>query len=338
MSNRQTNIAVDAMGGENSPFKTLKGSEIFFNKHQENTKLFFFGDKEKILSEINKNNLNLKKFEIIDCVNNVQDEDTANVILRYRKQSSIYKGLEFVKNNQLSGFVSAGNTAAIMILSRLIIGMIDGIDRPAICSLVPNKKSYSIMLDLGANVNVNSDNLFQFALMGYSYFSIINKDKIPSIGILNIGTENNKGLEFLQEAADKISNSFLRENFIGFIEPNKITSGICDIIISDGYTGNIMLKSAEGISNFITSNLKDIFGKSLKNKLAFLLLKNDLAKLKDNVNPDKYNGATLIGLNGISIKSHGSASPYAFSCALNQCYKFINNNLNKKIINNFKNL
>ena len=128
------------------------------------------------------------------------------------------------------------------------------------------------MLDLGANVLVSGSNLFQFALMGFCYYSIINKKNKPKIGILNIGTENNKGLEFLQEAADLIVSSFLKEYFIGFIEPNKITSGDCDIIISDGYTGNIMLKSAEGISNFITSNLKDIFFKSLKNKIAYKLI------------------------------------------------------------------
>ena len=154
-----------------------------------------------------------------------------------------------------------------MILSRLLIGMIEGIDRPAICSLVPNRKNYSIMLDLGANVSVTPSNLLQFAIMGYCYFQSINKNSKPKIGILNIGTENNKGLEFLQDASDLISKSFLSKYFIGFIEPNKITSGDCDIIISDGYTGNIMLKSAEGISQFITSNLKSIFSKSLQNKL-----------------------------------------------------------------------
>ncbi len=225
-----------------------------------------------------------------------------------------------------------------MILSRLLIGMIKGIDRPAICSLVPNQKNYSIMLDLGANVTVTPTNLFQFAIMGYCYFSTINQNKKPRIGILNIGTENNKGLEFLQDASELISSSFLKEYFIGFIEPNKITSGDCDIIISDGYTGNIMLKSAEGISDFITSNLRTMFNKSFTNKVAYKLVEKDLILLKDQVNPEKYNGATLIGLNGISIKSHGSASPIAFSYALKQCYNFIINGLNNNINNLIKDL
>ncbi len=337
MSDRQFTIAIDAMGGENSPLKVLKGSELFL-KNRDDVNLIFFGNKDIIIKIIEQNNIKLKNYEIINTNENVLDDDNANTILRSRKNSSIYKGLEYIKNKNNCGFVSAGNTAAIMILSRLILGMIAGIDRPAICSLIPNKKNYSIMLDLGANVNVDSSNLFQFALMGYCYYSIIKKNNNPRIGILNIGTENNKGLEFLQDADELISNSFLKDYYIGFIEPNKITTGDCDIIISDGYTGNIMLKSAEGISDFIISNLRNIFTKSFVNKIAYKILESDLKKLRELVNPEIYNGATLIGLNGISIKSHGNASAFAFSCAINQCYNFMNNNLNEKIIKSVTNI
>ena len=337
MSEGQIEIAIDAMGGEDSPYKVLKGVEIFLQK-EKNTKIVFFGNEVIINQNIRKHNLNLFNYEIVNTQDIISDEDSVNTILRSKKNSSIYKGLEFAKKNQNSGFVSSGSTAAIMVLSRLHMGMIKGIDRPAICSLVPNKKNYSIMLDLGANIIVSGSNLFQFALMGFCYFSIINKNTKPTIGILNIGTENNKGLEFLQEAADLILSSFLKEYFIGFIEPNKITSGDCDIIVSDGYTGNIMLKSAEGISNFITSNLRDIYKKSLINKISYKLIEKDLKKLRDQVNPDIYNGATLIGLNGISVKSHGNANPLAFSYALKQCHNFITNNLNKQIIKSIKNI
>tara|TARA_A100001011_G_scaffold370161_1_gene426191 strand:+ start:1993 stop:3006 length:1014 start_codon:yes stop_codon:yes gene_type:complete len=337
MSGRQVVIAVDAMGGEDSPYKVLKGVEIFL-QNEKNTKIFLFGNESLIKQNIQKNNLNIFNFEIVNTDDIILDEDSVNTILRSKKNSSIYKGLEFAKKNENSGFVSSGSTAAIMVLSRLHMGMIEGIDRPAICSLIPNKKNYSLMLDLGANVLVTGSNLFQFALMGFCYYSIINKNTKPKIGILNIGTENNKGLEFLQEAADLILASFLRDNFIGFIEPNKITSGDCDIIISDGYTGNIMLKSAEGISNFITSNLRDIFNKSLINKISYKFIEKDLRKLKDQVNPDIYNGATLIGLNGISVKSHGNANPIAFSYALKQCNNFITNDLNKQIIKSVRNI
>ena len=337
MSERQIEIAIDAMGGENSPYKVLKGTEIFL-KDEKKTNIVFFGDQDLINNTIQKNNLKIFNYKVVNTKEIILDEDNVNTILRSKKNSSIYKGLEYSKNKQNSGFVSSGSTAAIMVLSRLHMGMIKGIDRPAICSLVPNQKNYSLMLDLGANVMVSGSNLFQFALMGFCYYSIINKNSKPKIGILNIGTENNKGLEFLQEAADLILSSFLKDYFIGFIEPNKITSGNCDIIVSDGYTGNIMLKSAEGIANFITSSLRDIFNKSLINKISYKLIEKDLSILKNQVNPDIYNGATLIGLNGISVKSHGNANPIAFSYALKQCHNFISNDLNKQIIKSIKNI
>ncbi len=336
MSNLEITIAVDAMGGEGSPLKVLKGVEIFSNKNP-GVEIILFGNEAKINSSINSKNLKIQNFKIFATSDDVKDHDNANIILRSRKNSSIYKGLELIKNRNNLGFVSAGNTAALMILSRLHLGMITGIDRPAICSLIPNKNDYSIMLDLGANVSVTPNNLLQFAMMGYCYFSIINKKKQPKIGILNIGTENNKGLEFLQDAANLISKSYLKRYFIGFIEPNKITSGECDIIISDGYTGNIMLKSAEGISEYITSNLKDIFKKNYLNKLAYKLIEKDLIKFKNQINPEIYNGALLIGLNGISIKSHGNATSIGFFHALNKCKDFIENNLNRKIIDSINN-
>ena len=335
MSDRRITIAIDAMGGEDTPFKVLKGTEIF-QKNFSNTNILFFGNQELINKTISNRKLILENYKIIDCVENVKDNDNVNTILRSRKDSSIYKGLKYVKDNTDSGFVSAGNTAALMILSRLILGMIKGIDRPAICSKIPNKKSFSLMMDLGANVHVSAENLLQFALMGYAYFSIIDPKRKPKIGLVNIGTENNKGLEFLQEAHDLISKSYLKNDFLGFVEPNKITQGICDIILSDGYTGNIILKTAEGLSDFITNNLKNMFKKSIKNKLAYKILENDLKKFKNKIDPEEYNGATLLGINGISVKSHGSSSPYAFSCALNKCYDFISNDLNKKIEENFR--
>ena len=335
MSTRQITLAIDAMGGEHSPYKNLKGAEIF-SKNKPDVNLKLFGNKNIIEKTLLDNQIKINNYELIDCIENVTDEDNANTILRSRKDSSIYKALKYVKGNKDSGFVSAGNTAALMILSRLILGMIEGVDRPAICSNIPNKNSFSLMMDLGANVYVNADNLMQFALMGYAYFSIIDPKRKPKIGLINIGTENNKGLEFLQEAHNLLSNSFLKKDFLGFIEPNKITHGNCDIILSDGYTGNIILKTAEGLSDFITSNLKDVFKKSLINKLSYKFLEKDLKNFKNQIDPDEYNGATFLGINGISIKSHGGANPYAFSCALNKCYDFILNDLNKKIINNFK--
>ena len=338
MTNKKITLAVDAMGGDNSPFKSLKGVEIFKKKYQ-NVDLILFGNKKLILETIKSKKIQLSNYEIENTENNILNNDTPNIILRNKKESSIYKGLDYVKKNKYnSGFVSAGNTAAIMILSRLHLGMIEGIDRPAICSIIPNKLNFSTMLDLGANSIVSPKNLLQFALMGYCYHTIFKPQIVPKIAIINIGTEDNKGLEFLKEASDLISKTFLKKYFVGFIEPNMITSGNCDVFVCDGYTGNILLKTAEGMSSFITDNLKNVFQKSLKNKLAYGMLEKDLKIFKDQINPDKYNGATLIGVNGISIKSHGNASPYAFSFALEKCYNFIVNKINDKIRENFNNL
>ena len=335
MSVKKTTITVDLMGGENSPYKTLKGTEIFSSQNKD-IHLILLGDEKKIKDSIKANNININNYIIENTINNIKDIDTANTILRKRKDSSIFKGLSLVKDNKASGFVSAGNTAALMILSRSILGMVKGIDRPAICSIIPNKIDFSIILDLGANSSVVAKNLFDFALMGYCYHKILKPNIEPKLGIINIGTENNKGHEFLKEASEMINNSFLKKYFIGFIEPNKITDGICDIMISDGYTGNIMLKTAEGMSKFITDNLKDLFSNSFKNKLAYLILRKDLVSFRDQINPEKYNGATFIGVDGIAIKSHGSASPYAFSSALHRCLNFINNDINKKIRETYK--
>jgi len=336
MINNQITIVVDAMGGDNAPLKTIKGVEIFLSKNI-NTKIILLGDKNIITKNLSKKN-QLSNIEIIHTLDTVLEDDTASTIIRHRTNSSIGQGLDVIKNIKNSGFVSAGNTAALMILSRLKLGMIEGIDRPAICSVIPNKKDFSIMLDLGANVSVDAKNLLQFAVMGFCYHSILKPNKKPSIGLINIGTEDNKGLEFLREASELIQSSFLKDYFLGFIEPNKIASSECDIMISDGYTGNIMLKTAEGMSQFITNNLKEVFLKSFKNKFAFKILENDLKIFRDKINPDKYNGATFIGVNGTSFKSHGSASPYAFSCAIQNCFDFVKNKVNENIRENFKNI
>ena len=337
MTNNKITIVVDAMGGDGSPYKTLKGTEIFLSDYPS-VDIILVGNEKKIIDCISLNKLKIFNHKIFHTEENVLNDDTPSTILRNRKNSSIFKGLELIKDKKNFGFISAGNTAALMILSRLILGTIDGIDRPAICSIIPTENDFSIMLDLGANVSVDSKNLLQFAVMGYCYHSILKKNVNPKIGIINIGTENNKGYEFLQESSNMIQESFLKEYFIGFIEPNKITSGNCDILICDGYTGNIILKTAEGMSQFITQNLKKVFKKSLSNKIASAFLKKDLSEFKDEINPEKYNGATFIGVNGISIKSHGSATPYAFSCAINRCYDFIINDINEKIRLKFENI
>ena len=330
-------VSIDGMGGDKAPDMIIGGIELACIA-DSSVRYLLFGDQNKFKPLLELYPLAKQACEIRHTEEVVTMDDKPTIALRSGKNSSMRLAIDAVKHGEALAVVSAGNTGALMILSRLLLGMLEDIDRPAICSLIPNKKDFCIMLDLGANSTVVAKNLFQFALMGYSYHSLLKPNEKPKLGIVNIGTEDHKGLEFLKEAHDLISHSFLKDYFIGFVEPNKITSDICDIIISDGYTGNIILKTAEGLSGFITNNLKNVFNKSLKNKLSYKLIENDLKIFRDQINPDKYNGASLIGVNGISIKSHGSASPYAFSYALDKCYNLIKNNFNMKIRNNLTRL
>ena len=197
--------------------------------------------------------------------------------------------------------------------------------------MIPTLNSFCIMLDLGANKESNENQLLQFSIMGHAFAKIKNISN-PKVAILNIGTEEGKGKDYLQEASLLINNSFLRDNFIGYIEPDQITSGKADVIVTDGFTGNIALKTAEGLSNFIMNNFKKVFSKNIFNNIAYLILKNDLKKFSNTVNPTKYNGAMVLGLNGVVIKSHGRATPVAFAQALENCLEYVEKDINKRII------
>ena len=191
------------------------------------------------------------------------------------------------------------------------------------------------MLDLGANKESNENQLLQFSIMGHAFAKIKNISN-PKVAILNIGIEEGKGKEYLQEAFKLVSKSFLKNNFIGYIEPNQITLGKADVIVTDGFTGNIALKTAEGLSKFITDNFKKIFTKNIINNMAYLILRKDLIKFSNTINPTKYNGAVVLGLNGVVVKSHGNASPEAFAQALKNCLEFVKKDINKLIIEELK--
>ena len=332
MNENQITVVVDAMGGENSPEKTIKGCEIFLNNNS-NVKLIIFGKKTLI-----NNNFLDKYSEMINfvhCEEVILDDDKPSSTLRSKKESSLRKAIEFIKSKNHIGFVSAGNTGAVTVLSTIILGTLNNVKRPAFCSMIPTSKSFCIMLDLGANKDSNENQLLQFSIMGHA-FAKINNISSPKVAILNIGTEEGKGKGYLQEAFNLIDKSFLKNDFIGYIEPDQITSGKADVIVTDGFTGNIALKTAEGLSNFIIGNFKKIFTKSIINNIAYLILKRDLIKFSNIVNPIKYNGAMVLGLNGIVVKSHGSATPEAFAQALKNCLEFIKKDINKLIIEELK--
>ena len=332
MNQNHITIAIDAMGGDNSPTKVIKGCEIFL-KDNSNVNLIIFGDKNLLDNNFLKKNSEIVSF--IHCEEIILDNDKPSSILRSKKESSMRKAIEFIKSKNNIGFVSAGNTGAVTALSTILLGTLKNIKRPAFCSMIPTSKGFCIMLDLGANKESNENHLFQFSIMGHAFAKIKNIYN-PKVAILNIGTEEGKGKGYLQKAYNLISNSFLKKNFIGYIEPDQITSGKADVIITDGFTGNIALKTAEGLSKFIMNNFKKVFKKNIINNIAYLILKRDLLNFSNVINPTKYNGAIVLGLNGVVIKSHGNASPSAFSQALKNCLEFVERDINKLIIEELK--
>ena len=332
MDDIQINIAIDAMGGDNSPTKVIKGCEIFLN-FNKNIKLIIFGNKNLI-----SNNF-LEKYSqmisLVHCEETIADNDVPSSVLRSKKDSSMRKAIEYIKSKKNIGFVSAGNTGAVTALSTILLGTLKNIKRPAFCSMIPTSKGFCIMLDLGANKESNENQLLQFSIMGHAFAKTKNIFN-PKVAILNIGTEEGKGKEYLQEAYNLINNSFLSNDFIGYIEPDQITMGKADVIVTDGFTGNIALKTAEGLSNFIMNNFKKVFTKNMLNNIAYLILRKDLVRFSNTINPIKYNGAMVLGLNSVVVKSHGSASPEAFAQALNNCSEFVKKDINKLIIEELK--
>jgi glycerol-3-phosphate acyltransferase PlsX len=252
------------------------------------------------------------------------------VALRNKKDSSMRRALEAVRDGTAQACVSAGNTGALMALARYIVKMIPGIDRPAIITAIPTETGHTLMLDLGANVDCDSEALFQFGIMGSVLSQAVDQVPQPRVGLLNIGEEEIKGNDQVKQASHLLQNSpFI--NYIGFIEGNDIFAGKCDVVVTDGFTGNNVLKASEGIVRLLAFKLRAVFQRNWLNKLVGLLILPILKSFKREIDPDQYNGATLIGLKGIVIKSHGAASVQATVCAIEEAIKEVEMDIPRKI-------
>ena len=327
--NKTVKIAVDAMGGENAPKKILKGIEISLKNNSGNY-FYLFGKKDLIENEAKNYNLLNKNSEIIDCQDNISDDESPLTAAKKSKETSMWKSIDFLKNKKADITLSAGNTGAMLVISRLLLNNIKGINKPALAGLWPNKNNMNIVLDLGANILCDEKNLSDFATMGSALFKSLFKKEKPKIALLNIGLEENKGSEVLKKTFSILKkNSIKNFEFVGYIEGNHIMDGNVDVIITDGFTGNIALKTAEGTANFITSNLK----KSL-NKLSIIFSYTALKKFKDKLDPRKYNGAIFLGLESPLVKSHGSTDAIGFAHSINVCNQIVKGNLIEKIKSN----
>ncbi len=326
-------IAVDAMGGENSPKKVIDG---ILKNHKENKNIIYniFGDEEKIKSLL-PGNFNNKIFNITNTKNKILDSDTPLSAAKKGKDTSMWLTIESVKNNESDVAISAGNTGALFVISKLNLKMIDNIDKPALSALWPNKKNFNVVLDLGANIECSEKNLMDFSIMGASLFKSLYPNDNPEVALLNIGSEELKGNDIIKNAYQNLLNNKNKNfNFRGYVEGNNIMKGDVNVIVTDGFTGNIALKTAEGTADFIMNEFKNSMTSSILGKISSLININNLKKVKKKLDPRLYNGAILIGLNSPVIKSHGSTDYIGFSHSLNVCIKIVKNNLIQKIKDN----
>ena len=328
-------IAVDAMGGDGSPKKIIDG---IIHNHKHNKENFFkiFGKKNIIENDINSK-IDEKFYEVIDTENAVKSTDSPLEAAKRGKDTSMWLAIESVKKKESDIVISAGNTGALLVISKLNLKMIENIDKPALSALWPNKKGMSVVLDLGANIECSAKNLVDFSIMGASLYKSLYPEENPNVALLNIGSEELKGNETIKETFqimnNKKSDSY---NFAGYIEGNELMNGDVNVIVSDGFTGNVALKTAEGTANFITSELKHALSGSIIGKLSSLLNISNLRKFKKRLDPRLYNGAIFIGLDAPVVKSHGGTDYFGFSNSIDVCNKIVKGNLIKKINENIE--
>jgi len=325
-------IAVDAMGGDGSPKKVIDGINHHY-KSDKNTFYQIFGKKDEIEKLIPKS-LDKSSFEIIHTNEIVEGTDTPLGAAKRGKNTSMWLAIESVKNKKTDIVISAGNTGALLVIAKLNLKMIENIDKPALSALWPNKKGMSVVLDLGANIECSDKNLIDFAFMGASVFKSLFPNETPKVALLNIGSEASKGNEIIKNTYQKL-NQIENSDYIfkGYVEGNQLMNGDINVIVADGFTGNIALKTAEGTANFITGELKKMMTNSIIGKISALLNIQNLRKFKKRLDPRFYNGAIFIGLDSPVVKSHGGTDYIGFANSLSVCNKIIRGNLIEKIKN-----
>mgnify|MGYP001159517142 CR=1 FL=1 len=334
---KKITIALDAMGGDNAPEVVLRGADIA-RQQSPNINYILYGNNSNLDNILNSFPELRSCSKVHHTSEIIAANDKPSLALRKGRKSSMGLAIESVNKGESDGVVSAGNTGALMVISRFLLKTLSGIDRPAIATFVPTQKGQSLMLDLGANVECDSDNLVQFAVMGEVFVRTVMQLKQPSIGLLNVGSEEAKGNDSVRTASDILKNIDLPIKFNGFIEGNDIFAGAVDVVVTDGFSGNIALKTAEGMVTLYSEFLRSAFKSSLLSKLGFFISKRALRGLKSKLDPRVYNGAILLGLNGIVVKSHGSTDPVGFANAIGVAVDMVTNNFNDNIKKEFDNL
>ena len=339
---KKISIAIDAMGGDYSPDKTIEGIKLFLdkNKSKDDFILNIFGKEEVINERITKFNIDKSFINIINSENVVSDEESPMTAVKNSKNTSMWNCIQHQLEGKSDISLSAGNTGVLLIISRMILKMMNEVSKPALAGLWPNQTGVNVVLDLGANIECNDQNLIDFAELGSALFKSLYPSEVPKVSLLNVGSEEMKGTELLKVASKRLRDLSSDDNFIykGYIEGNNIMSGDSNIIVTDGFTGNVALKTAEGTAKFIMSNLKKSLMENIISKLSFVFSYFSLKKFKDKLDPRKYNGAIFLGLNGPVVKSHGSTDSVGFYYSIDLCYRIIKGNLMDQIRNNLNHL
>ena len=326
-------VSIDASGGDFGFPVTVNAGIKALNSFND-LNINFVGDEKNIKLELDKKKINQPLQDRITVTHSsevINMDDSASTALRHKKNSSMRVAIDLVKNGSVDACVSAGNTGALMSISRFVLKTIDGVDRPAIMSAVPTLTGQTHVLDLGANVDSKPETLLQFAIMGS--VAVQNTEKInnPTVGLLNVGTEELKGNDKSQETAELLKKSTL--NYIGFVEGDDIYKGKVDVIVCDGFEGNIALKASEGVAQMFSYFIKKSFTKNLYTKIVALITKSIMNDFKSRVDPGKYNGASLLGLKGVVVKSHGNADTDSFFQAIREAYLEAHAKITDKISN-----
>ena len=335
-------ISIDLMGGDNSPDKTIEGINLFLKKNKNKNDYFFylFGDTDKVENKIKKiKNLKLNK-KLIDTKIIVSNELSALSAIKKGKGSSMWESIRSQINLDSNVTLSAGNTGVLLVMSKMILKMLEGIDKPALAGLWPSDEGMNLVLDLGANVECSEKNLIDFSEMGSALYRSLFPKIEPKVALLNIGSEELKGTGILKNAHAKLKvlEQFGDFKFVGYVEGNQITSNASNVIVTDGFTGNVSLKTAEGVANFLTKNLKKYLSENIFSLFSLIFSYFSLKKFKNKLDPRKYNGAIFLGLKGPVVKSHGATDALGFSYSIELCYKIAKGNLNEKIKKNLENI
>jgi glycerol-3-phosphate acyltransferase PlsX len=331
--NDSLTIALDAMGGDHAPHIVVRGANMA-RRRFPNARFLMFGDERRVAPLLRKLKRLRDRCTIRHTESFVTNEAKPSVAVRQGRQSSMQLAINAVRDGEAHGIVSAGNTGALMAMAMLTLKTLPGIDRPAIAAIFPNRLSECVMLDLGANVEADAHNLIQFCVLGEVFArSVLGRiDGKPSVGLLNVGTEDVKGHDAVRQAATMLRELELPIRFHGFVEGDDIANGTVDVIVTDGFTGNIALKTIEGSVRLYSDFLRKAFTSSIAARLGYVLARRGLKKLKARVDPRRYNGAVFLGLNGIVVKSHGGTDAFGFANAIGVAVDMVRQGYNQKII------